>query len=77
MPGMITDEEAQYYEWIGTLHERLGAAIELGPWLGKSTKHMIRGLKNNPQFSNQKLYIFDDFIWRTSWMNQYVPGGET
>ena len=38
MPGMITDEEAQYYEWIGTFYQRAGAAIELGPWLGKSTK---------------------------------------
>jgi hypothetical protein len=24
MPGMITDEEARYYEWIGTLYEGLG-----------------------------------------------------
>jgi hypothetical protein len=76
MPGMITDEEARYYEWIGTLYEGLGAAIELGPWLGKSTKHIIRGLKNNRQFCDQKLYVFDDFIWRTSWMNQHVAEHE-
>jgi hypothetical protein len=73
---MITDEEARYYEWIGALYEGLGAAIELGPWLGKSTKHIIRGLKNNPQFCDQKLYVFDDFIWRTSWMNQHVAEHE-
>ncbi len=72
MPGMITDEEAQYYEWIGSLYEARGAAIELGPWLGKSTKHIVRGLRKNSMFDRKKLYVFDDFIWRSSWMDQYV-----
>jgi hypothetical protein len=72
MPGMITDEEAQYYEWIGTLYQARGAAIELGPWLGKSTRHIIRGLKKSSRFDGSQLQVFDDFIWRSSWMNQYV-----
>ena len=72
MPGMITDEEAQYYEWIGTFYQRAGAAIELGPWLGKSTKHIIRGLRRNTQWNGNKLHVFDDFIWRKSWMDQSV-----
>jgi hypothetical protein len=73
MPGMISDEEAQYYEYIGTLYEGLGAAIELGPWLGKSTRHIIRGLRKSPQFNNKKLFVFDDFIWRKSWMDRHTP----
>ena len=70
MPGMITDEEARYYEYLGTLYEGRGAAIELGPWLGKSTRHIVRGLRKTPRF--KRLYVFDDFIWRSSWMDQYV-----
>ena len=73
MPGMITDEEAQYYEYIGTLYEGSGEAIELGPWLGKSTRHIMRGLQKNPNFASKKLYVFDDFVWRTSWMNPHAP----
>lgn len=70
MPGMISDEEAQYYEYLGTLYEGRGAAIELGPWFGKSTKHIVGGLRKAPHFN--KLYVFDDFIWRSSWMDQHV-----
>ena len=73
MPGMTSDEEAQYYEYIGTLYEGFGAAVELGPWLGKSTRHIIRGLRGSPQFNNKKLFIFDDFIWRKSWMDRHAP----
>ena len=29
MPGMISDEEAQYYEYIGTIYEGRGEVIEL------------------------------------------------
>lgn len=72
MPGMISDEEAQYYEWIGQTYLGRGEVIELGPWLGKSTRHIIRGLRSNPKFSDKQLHVYDDFVWRTSWMNQYV-----
>jgi hypothetical protein len=73
MPGMISDEEAQYYDYIGTLYEGSGEAIELGSWLGKSTRHIPRGLRKNPNSASKKLHVFDDFIWRTSWMDQHVP----
>lgn len=72
MPGMISDEETQYYEYIGTFYEGKGETIELGPWLGKSTRHIIRGLKKNPSFDNRTLHVFDDFIWRSSWMDRHV-----
>jgi hypothetical protein len=72
MPGMISDEEAQYYEYIGAFYEGLGEAIELGPWFGKSTRHIIRGLHKSPNFVNKTLHVFDDFVWRT-WMDPYAP----
>jgi hypothetical protein len=73
MPGMISDEEIQYYEYIGTIYEGRGEVIELGPWLGKSTRHIIRGLEKNAKFPGKRLHVFDDFVWRSSWMDQYVP----
>jgi hypothetical protein len=69
IPGMISDEEARYYEYIAQLYEGRGEVVELGPWLGKSTHHIIRGLKRNPHF--KKLHVFDDFIWRSSWMDRH------
>src|SRR5438132_13551244 len=73
MPGMITDDETKYYEYIGTLYEGHGEAIELGPWLGKSTRHIIRGLRKNVYFANKTLHVFDDFVWRSSWMDPHIP----
>jgi hypothetical protein len=73
MPGMITDEETQYYDYIGAIYEGRGEVIELGPWLGKSTRHILRGLEKNPQFTGRRLHVFDDFVWRPSWMDQYTP----
>ena len=75
-PGMISDEEAQYYEYIGGLYQGNGEAIELGPWLGKSTRHIIRGLDKNPKFRGRQLNVFDDFVWRSSWMNRHIAADE-
>ena len=76
MPGMISDEEAQYYEYIGGLYQGHGEAIELGPWLGKSTRHIIRGLDKNPKFIGRQLHVFDDFVWRSNWMNRHIADDE-
>ena len=73
MPGMISYEETQYYEYIGTFYEGKGDTIELGPWLGKSTRHIVRGLQKSPFFANKTLHVFDDFVWRSSWMDRYAP----
>jgi hypothetical protein len=76
MPGMISDEEIRYYEYIGTIYEGRGEVIELGPWLGKSTRHILRGLEKNPKFAGRQLHVFDDFVWRTSWMDRHTPEQE-
>jgi hypothetical protein len=74
-PAMITYEEAQYYTYIGSLYEGRGRVIELGPWLGASTQHIVLSLANNPRFTGEQLYVFDDFTWRT-WMDPWVSEGE-
>jgi len=76
IPGMLSTEEILYYNYIGRFYSGVGAVIELGPWLGLSTSHIIRGLATNPHFEGRKLNVFDDFVWRSDWMDQYVPSDE-
>jgi hypothetical protein len=71
-PAMISTEEAQYYRYIGAFYAGLGRALELGPWLGASTQHIVESLAHNPNFRGQKLHVVDDFVWRAEWMNRYV-----
>jgi hypothetical protein len=73
IPGMISREEAQYYEYISKFYSGRGEAVELGPWLGRSTFRITSGLCSNPLFKNHKLHVFDDFVWRADWMDPYVP----
>jgi hypothetical protein len=75
-PSMITREEEQYYEYIGRFYEGIGCAVELGPWLGASTHHIVESLAKNPYFSSKRLHVVDDFVWRTSWMDQHVSEPE-
>lgn len=75
-PGMISSEESQYYAYIGRFYSGVGEAVELGPWLGRSTHFILKGLKPNPNFKGKKLFVFDDFVWRASWMNPSVNESE-
>jgi len=70
IPGMLTHEETKYYSYIGRFFSGEGLAVEVGPWLGRSTEYILRSLLGNPRFTGQKLHVFDDFIWRT-WMERY------
>lgn len=72
IPSMITQEECRYYKWLGQFYSGLGSVVELGPWLGASTRSILSGLIENPNFEGKKLQIYDDFIWRSSWMDAYV-----
>lgn len=73
VPGMITDEESQYYVWLGSHFLGLGEVVELGPWLGKSTLSIVEGLVKSGRFAGRKLNVYEDFVWRSSFMNNYVP----
>ena len=76
IPGMVSREERQYYNYLGRFYSGKGMAIELGPWLGCSTASIVNGLIPNPHFSGKKLYVYDDFVWRADWMNNHVPKAE-
>jgi hypothetical protein len=68
---MISAEESKYYLWLGRSFEGRGAVVELGCWLGRSTFFIVSGLRRSPGFAGQKLHVFDDFIWRSSWMDPH------
>lgn len=71
IPHMISDEERRYYEYLGRFFGGFGEVLELGPWLGASTVHILAGLDRNPAFAGKRLQVFDDFIWR-GWMDPHV-----
>jgi hypothetical protein len=76
IPSMISREERQYYQYIGQFYSGRGEVVELGPWLGCSTFHILKGLATNPIFAARKLHVYDDFVWRASWMNDKVCESE-
>ena len=76
-PGMISREECEYYTYIGQFYGGAGELVELGPWLGRSTFYILQGLADNPNFTGKKkVHVYDDFVWRASWMNTSMPSGE-
>jgi hypothetical protein len=76
IPGMISRETCQYYSYIGQFYSGKGEVVELGPWLGRSTFYILQGLIPNSNFSGKKLHIYDDFVWRASWMDDKVSQEE-
>jgi hypothetical protein len=76
MPGMLAYEEIQYYHYISRFYSGAGEVVELGPWLGLSTRHIMSALSYNPTFAGRKLHVFDDFVWRSDWMDPHFSEGE-
>jgi hypothetical protein len=74
IPGMLTDSEKKYYCYITAFYSGWGEIVELGPWLGLSTFFVGSSLLTNSNFIDRKLYVFDDFTWRTSWMDKWLVG---
>ncbi len=74
IPGMITTEEKRYYVWVGRYFSGAGEAVELGPWLGCSTCHILTGLLSNGAFRGRQLHVYDDFVWRSAWMDGKYDG---
>ena len=72
VPGMLKPEEAGYYLYLGQFYSGAGEFVELGPWLGRSTHFIVRGLADNPNFRSRKLHVYDDFVWR-HWMDPRAP----
>lgn len=72
VPGMITDEEIRYYHWLARYYSGQYAAVELGPWLGHSTIHLAESLGPVLCRHGRRMHVYDDFVWRPGWMNQYL-----
>ena len=75
-PGMLSSEECQYYTYIGQFFSGIGEVVELGPWLGRSTFYIVQGLSKNPRFAGKKISVYDDFVWRSTWMDSQVSESE-
>lgn len=73
VPAMIQPEEADYYVWLGGHYTGRGEVVEIGPWLGASTVHILDGLAPNPEFGDRRLNVYDDFVWRSVWMDPGLP----
>jgi hypothetical protein len=70
-PNMLSAEERRYLRWVASRAPDDGAVLEIGPWLGQSTRCLLEGLP-----VDRSLTTVDDFIWRASWMNDYLLGTE-
>lgn len=74
IPGMLTAAERRYYSYITPFYSGAGQVVELGPWLGLSTHYLLTGLLANPAFNGKTIQVYDDFTWRSSWMNKWLAG---
>ena len=72
IPGMLTFAEKQYYLYIGKFYSGRGEIVEIGSWLGSSTFYIVDGLLSNPYFRGRKVNVYDDFTWRSSWMDKWM-----
>jgi hypothetical protein len=68
VPTMITDETMRFYKWLGTRLSSNARIVELGPWLGSSTRCFCEGLDRSGSAS---LDVYDSFVWQL-WMDAYV-----
>jgi len=75
VPSMLTKDEMRYYHYITGFYTGQGEVVEIGPWIGSSTYNIVGGLLNNPAFTpDKRLHVFDDFVWRSSWMDKWLVG---
>ncbi len=59
---MISPGEGRYLYWlVSKTYAGTGAIIEVGTWLGRSTIHLVTGLRDSGMPG--KLHSFDNFLW--------------
>ncbi len=74
--GMTTKAEQEYFTNYGkSIYEGKGEVVDLGCWLGSTTIPLVKGLLENPHFtnSNRKVFAYDAFVWYEG-MNDSVAG---
>ena len=72
-PGMVSHEECQSLLLHRSFLSGRGEVVELGPWLGRSTLFIVAGLEADPNLAGRKLHVFDDFVWRSAWIDKSYP----
>ncbi|MFY0599384.1 MAG: hypothetical protein JXR03_06910 [Cyclobacteriaceae bacterium] len=62
---MISAEEKKYLYFLTSSYWKgEGNIVEIGPWLGGSTYCLASGLSTSKHYRGQKIYVYDNFIWR-------------
>ncbi|MCY3002349.1 MAG: hypothetical protein NTV21_11145 [Planctomycetota bacterium] len=73
IPTMISREEQSYLHWLGRTQWRdQGHVVEIGPWLGGSTRCLAEGMLAGKPNARHRLHVFDNFLWR-EFMEKYAP----
>lgn len=72
---MISREEQAYLHWLArTQWQDLGHVVEIGSWLGGSTRCLAEGMQAGRPAARHRLHVFDNFLWR-EFMEKYAPLG--
>jgi hypothetical protein len=70
VPTMLTDETMQFYKWLGGQVSPEAHIVELGAWLGSSTRCLCEGLRRDAMM-RQSIDVYDSFVW-APWMDRHV-----
>ena len=72
VPTMITPEECGYLKWLGSVWRDEGHILEIGPWLGGSTRALAAGVEGSDLEPTHRLHTCDNFVWR-AFMSDRAP----
>jgi hypothetical protein len=70
VPTMLTEETRQFYTWLASRVSPEAHLVELGTWLGSSTRCLCEGLGRTAG-ARQSIDVYDSFVW-APWMDQYI-----
>ena len=68
IPGMVQPMEQNFFHWyMQEIYTGQGEAIELGPFVGRSTAALVDGLTKNSKTPQKILHVYDNFRWEDNW----------
>jgi len=75
IPTMVSPQEQGYLVWLGAnVWKDRGHVLEIGPWLGGSTRCLAAGMRESHAAPRHALHVVDNFRWR-EFMERYAPLG--